>query len=88
MLLIESVNKIEKAKEFKFAKFRFYLHPLENIYLPHYKGSVLRGGFGNIFKKTVCMNNRSECNECMLQEKCVYSYIFETPLPQIGRAHV
>lgn len=82
MLLTESANKIEKAKEFKFAKFRFYLHPLEKIYLPRYKGSVLRGGFGNIFKKTVCMNNKRECNECILQERCVYSYIFETPLPQ------
>jgi len=82
MLLIESANKIEKAKEFKFAKFRFYLRPLEKIYLPHYKGSALRGGFGNIFKKTVCMNNKRECNECILQERCVYSYIFETPLSQ------
>lgn len=82
MLLTESANKIEKAKEFKFAKFRFYLRPLEKIYLPRYKGSVLRGGFGNIFKKTVCMNNKRDCNECILQERCVYSYIFETPLPQ------
>ena len=80
--MTESANKIKKATEFKFAKFRFYLHPLEKIYLPRYKGSALRGGFGNIFKKTVCMNNRRECNECMLQAKCVYSYIFETPLPQ------
>jgi len=82
MLLPESANKIEKANEFKFSKFRFYLHPLEKIYLPHYKGSALRGGFGNIFKKTVCMNSEWECNKCLLQEKCVYSYIFETPFPQ------
>lgn len=82
MLLTESANKIEKAKEFKFAKFRFYLHPLEKICLPRYKGAALRGGFGNIFKKTVCMNNERECDKCLLQEKCVYSYIFETPLPQ------
>lgn len=82
MLLTESANKIEKAKEFKFAKFRFYLQPLEKIYLPRYKGSVLRGGFGNIFKKTVCMNSVWDCDKCLLQEKCVYSYIFETPLPQ------
>ena len=79
---IKDIWKIGKAETFKFAKFRFYLHPLEKIYLPRYKGSALRGGFGNIFKKTVCMNNRRECNECILQEKCVYSYIFETPLPQ------
>ena len=42
----------------------------------------MRGGFGNIFKKTVCMNSAWECDKCLLQEKCVYSYIFETPLPQ------
>ena len=80
--MFENVGKIEKAKEFKFAKFRFYLHPREKIYLPQYKGSALRGGFGNIFKRTVCINNERECNKCVLQEKCVYSYIFETPLPQ------
>lgn len=78
----ENIWKIEKAKEFKFAKFRFHLHPVKKIYLPRYKGSALRGGFGNIFKKIVCMNNKRECDKCVLQEKCVYSYIFETSLPQ------
>lgn len=82
MPLIESVSKMEKAKEFKFAKFRFHLLPTEKIYLPHYKGSILRGGFGNIFKRAVCINNERDCNKCVLQEKCIYSYIFETPLPQ------
>jgi hypothetical protein len=82
IFLIENIIKIEKAEKFKFAKFRFHLHSREKIYLPHYKGSALRGGFGNIFKRTVCINYERECNKCVLQEKCVYSYIFETPLPQ------
>jgi CRISPR-associated endoribonuclease Cas6 len=82
IFLIENIIKIEKAEKFKFAKFRFHLHPREKIYLPYYKGSALRGGFGNIFKRTVCINYERECNKCVLQEKCVYSYIFETPLPQ------
>lgn len=80
--MVESVSKMKKAKEFKFAKFQFYLQPLEKIYLPRYKGSALRGGFGNIFKRAVCINNERDCNKCVLQEKCIYSYIFETPLPQ------
>ncbi len=73
--MTESANKIEKAKEFKFAKFRFYLQPLEKIYLPRYKGSALRGGFGNIFKKTVCMNSVWECNKCLLQETKNYQQV-------------
>lgn len=66
---------------FKFAKFLFLLRALENISLPAYKGSTLRGGFGHAFKKVVCVNRERVCNTCLLKEKCVYSYVFETPPP-------
>lgn len=74
--------EIKNAEKFRFAKFRFRLRAEEKIYLPRYKGSALRGGFGNVFKKTVCISRDRKCEGCMLREKCVYSYIFETPLPQ------
>ncbi len=47
--------------------------------LPSYKGSTLRGGFGHAFRRVVCAIKSSECTDCLLKEKCVYSYIFETP---------
>lgn len=61
--------------------FLFSLTPEENIFLPSYKGSTLRGGFGHAFKRIVCALKNKECADCFLKERCVYSYIFETPPP-------
>ena len=47
--------------------------------LPSYKGSTLRGGFGHAFRRVVCAVRCKECADCLLKEKCVYSYVFETP---------
>lgn len=62
------------------AKFRLELRAEERIFLPPYKGSALRGGFGLAFKQVACVG-RGECSTCMLRTSCVYSYIFETPPP-------
>jgi len=62
-------------------RFGFSLKPLEPILLPAYKGSTLRGGFGHAFKRVVCALKKNDCAECILKEKCVYSYVFETPPP-------
>lgn len=62
-------------------RFGFSLKPLEPIILPAYKGSTLRGGFGHAFKRVVCALKKNDCAECILKEKCVYSYVFETPPP-------
>ncbi len=61
--------------------FDFLLKASENLILPVYKGSTFRGGFGYAFKRIVCVLKDRECSECMLKEKCIYSYIFETPPP-------
>lgn len=63
------------------ASFRFHLMPLESLILPSYKGSTLRGGFGYAFRRVVCAIKDKECTDCLLKEKCVYSYVFETPPP-------
>jgi CRISPR-associated endoribonuclease Cas6 len=67
--------------EFPFKRFEFQLIPEEPIILPSYKGSTLRGGFGNAFRKVVCALKKNDCDDCILKEKCVYSYVFETPPP-------
>jgi len=61
--------------------FNFHLHPVEEIILPNFKGSTLRGGFGNAFKRVVCALKKSECHDCLLKEKCIYAYVFETIPP-------
>jgi len=57
------------------------LSPIDIIILPSYKGSTLRGGFGYALKRVVCAIRDKECPDCLLKEKCVYSYVFETPPP-------
>lgn len=62
-----------------YQSFTFFLCTKEIILLPPYKGSTLRGGFGYAFKRVVCAIREKECTDCLLKEKCIYSYIFETP---------
>ncbi len=61
-----------------FKKFQLRLIAKEQLILPVYKGSTFRGGFGNAFKRIVCTLKNKECPDCILKEKCVYSYVFET----------
>ena len=67
---------------FRLAKFRFTVCAKEHIRFPAYKGSAFRGGFGYAFKRVVCVIKGKECDDCLLKQKCIYSYIFETPPPQ------
>lgn len=66
---------------FRFSQFRFDLKAVDCLNLPAYKGSTFRGAFGHAFKKVVCVTRGKICNSCLLKEKCVYSYVFETPPP-------
>ena len=69
-------------ESFRTAKFRFTVCAGEQIRLPGYKGAVFRGGFGYAFKKVVCVVKGKPCDACLLKQKCIYSYIFETPPPE------
>lgn len=65
-----------------FYKYRINLKPREIIHLPQYKGSAIRGVFGYVLKRIVCVTKSSQCNACMLRLKCVYSSIMDTPIPE------
>lgn len=75
-LKIESIQCV--PQKLTISRFQFNLLPLEEIHLPIYKGSTLRGGFGHAFKRVVCIQKGKQCNDCMVKSTCVYSYIFET----------
>ncbi len=66
---------------FRVARFTLTLEAKEALRLPPYKGSVLRGGFGHVFRKVGCIARRGECPPCLLKGACPYAYIFETPPP-------
>ena len=67
----------------RIAKYHFTLQAVERMGLPRYKGSTLRGGFGAVFKRTVCFQKKvKSCADCLLKANCPYAYIFETAPPQ------
>jgi len=66
---------------FRFARFRLQLKPKGTLLLPAYKGSTLRGGFGQVFRRIACLGSDRGFGECLLRERCPYHYIFETPPP-------
>lgn len=66
--------------QLKIAKYRFVLKVLDTLYLPAYKGGVLRGAFGTAFKRMACQAG-GRCKNCQYPEACAYSYVFETPVP-------
>jgi len=66
--------------------FRFTLEARETLHLPVYKGSALRGGFGHVFKRTVCVQPQvTRCAGCLLAGSCAYAYLFETRPPPESR---
>lgn len=68
--------------DFKLARYEFDLIPDEDINLPGYAGSTLRGGFGRAFRNVVCASRERECSECLLRANCVFPRIFDTVPPQ------
>ena len=49
--------------------------------LPAFLGSTLRGAFGHALKEAVCVMEHRDCERCMVADRCIYPYLFETPAP-------
>ena len=65
----------------RFARFRLRLKAKTALLLPAYKGSALRGGFGQVFRRIACLGTDHGFGQCLLGDRCPYHYIFETPPP-------
>ena len=66
---------------FEYGDYRFDLildEPVNSKFLE----ATIRGGFGYVFKNTVCINTGEQCDRCESKYNCVYQYIFETIPPQ------
>lgn len=72
---------LPELDSFRVARFELTLEARDRLRLPPYKGSVLRGGFGHVFRKVACIARGGECPPCVLKAVCPYAYIFETPPP-------
>jgi hypothetical protein len=63
------------------ARYRFVLQATTPLRLGAFAGAALRGGFGHVFKRTVCIWPPGDCPRCLLKTTCSYPYIFETAPP-------
>ncbi|MDY6822360.1 MAG: CRISPR system precrRNA processing endoribonuclease RAMP protein Cas6 [Thermodesulfobacteriota bacterium] len=52
----------------------------EDAVLPAYKGSTLRGVFGGALKQVTCALKQQTCEDCLLNQKCLYPLIFKTDI--------
>lgn len=70
---------------FPISRFCIKFQALENIHLPAYAGSTLRGAFGHALKNIACLtasNNRDQC-QCQPAESCLYRRIFDPAKQQL-----
>lgn len=66
----------EWVSAFRIARYRFVAQARDEIHLPPYKGSALRGGFGQALHRVGCMGRSCPCK---LGRPCPYTYLFESP---------
>ena len=73
----------DQLSKLKLARYRFTARVQDRLTLPEFKGSAFRGGFGHAFRRIACpFKERASCEGCLLRGSCLYSYIFETPVPK------
>ena len=71
------------ALTFEFYRFRFHFRAGASLYFPPYKsGNIIRGAFGDLFRKLVCIPTCSDAKTCHVRSTCAYARVFE---PQAAR---
>jgi hypothetical protein len=63
------------------ARYRFRFRMQEDLRLPQFAGSLLRGQFGAALRRASCITGARTCQGCPLLATCPYPEIFETPPP-------
>jgi hypothetical protein len=68
---------------FEFYRFRFHFRSAGALHFPPYKsGNIVRGAFGDLFRKIVCMPSCHDAKTCEVRATCPYARVFE---PQAAR---
>jgi hypothetical protein len=62
-------------------RYRFIFRMQDELRLPEFAGSLLRGQFGAALRRIACMTGAPVCAGCPLYRTCPYPAIFETPRP-------
>lgn len=77
----EGKRILEALAPLTFSPLHVCMEALEPARLPPFKGSTLRGAFGVALRQVSCVTGAPSCSGCRETRSCVYSYIFETPVP-------
>jgi len=67
--------RVEFAK-LKYSEYDFHLQAVENIYLPQYSGSALRGALGYALRKVSCSPMCKDPQNCIIGNRCPYYFAF------------
>lgn len=59
------------------ARYEFLVRARDEVVLPPFLGSTLRGAFGHALKESVCVMSHRDCSRCFLVERCLYPRLFE-----------
>lgn len=63
---------------FEFHRFRFHFRAAGALVFPPYQaGNIVRGAFGSIFRKLVCIPPCSDAKTCARRASCPYARVFE-----------
>jgi len=62
---------------------------VDEVELPVYKGATFRGCLGDAFRRLVCKHPGKACEQCRLQDTCLFALMYSRPLreghPAFGR---
>lgn len=72
-------NPLNLPETLPIVRYRFAFQLQDDLYLPPYAGSTLRGVLGHALRRTACMTRQKDCHGCPLLQTCPYSTIFATP---------
>jgi len=65
----------------RLARHEIHLRAVDAARLPAFSGSTLRGAFGFALKRAVCVMDHRDCARCLLADRCIYPFVFETVPP-------
>lgn len=65
----------------RLARYRYVFHMRDDLPLPRYAGSLLRGQLGAHLRQISCLTQAASCNGCPLRSTCPYPTMFESPAP-------
>lgn len=85
-MLVQPANKPADSsfEKLRIGVLRFRLTPVSVLIVPAVnKGNMLRGAFGNAFRRLCCIPQCRDAHSCPLAESCPYKQIFE-PSPPPG----